>query len=96
MLIDKGISSGEVVSIKLVTGEEIIAKMIEETANEYKISKPLVLSVGQQGMGMIPMMFTVDQEKDLKISKSSVVLIASTEKQFANQYLQGTTGIAMK
>jgi hypothetical protein len=96
MLIDRGMSSGEVVSIKLVTGEEIIAKLIEETATDYKISKPMVLSVGQQGMGMIPMMFTVDPEKDLKINKSSVIVVSNTETQFANQYLQGTTGIAMK
>lgn len=96
MLIDKGITSGDVVSMKLITGEEIITKLIEETATEFKVSKPLVLSVGQQGMGMIPMMFTVDPEKDLKILKSSVVVISNTDKQFANQYLQGTTGIAMK
>lgn len=96
MLIDKGIISGDVVSMKLITGEEIITKLIEETATEFKVSKPLVLSVGQQGMGMIPMMFTVDPEKDLKILKSSVVVISNTDKQFANQYLQGTTGIAMK
>lgn len=96
MLIDKGIASGDVVSMKLITGEEIITKLVEETSTEFKVSKPLVLSVGQQGMGMIPMMFTVDPEKDLKILKSSVVVISNTDKQFANQYLQGTTGIAMK
>lgn len=96
MLIDKGITSGDVVSMKLITGEEIITKLVEETGTEFKVSKPLVLSVGQQGMGMIPMMFTVDPEQDLKILKNSVVVISNTDKQFANQYLQGTTGIAMK
>jgi hypothetical protein len=96
MLIDKGVSAGEVISLKLISGEEILAKLVEETDKEYKVSKPLVLSVGQQGLGMIPLMFTIDPEKDIKISKSSVMVISNTDKQFANQYLQGTTGIAMK
>lgn len=96
MLIDKGVGAGEVVSLKLISGEEILAKLVEETATEYKISKPLVLSVGQQGLGMIPLMFTIDPEKDIKISKSSVIVICNTDKQFANQYLQATTGITIK
>lgn len=96
MLIDKGISIGEVISLKLISGEEILAKLVEETDTEYKISKPLVLSVGQQGLGMIPFLFTVNPDKDLKISKSSVIVVTNTDKQFADQYLQGTTGIAMK
>jgi hypothetical protein len=96
MLIDKGVSAGEVISLKLISGEEILAKLVEETDKEYKVSKPLVLSVGQQGLGMIPLMFTIDPEKDIKISKSSVMVVSNTDKQFANQYLQGTTGIAMK
>lgn len=95
MLIDKGVTAGEVVSLKLISGEEILAKLVEETATEYKVSKPLVLSVGQQGLGMIPLMFTIDPEKDIKISKSSVIVISNTDKQFANQYLQGTTGLAI-
>ena len=44
---------------------------------------------------MIPFMFTVDQEKDIEIAKDSVMAIQITDKQFASQYMQGTTGIAL-
>jgi hypothetical protein len=96
MLIDKGVSAGEVVSFKLTSGEELIAKLVEETATGYKVSKPLVLSMSQQGIGMIPFMFTVNPEKDISISKNSVIAISSCDKQFADQYISGTTGIAMR
>lgn len=95
MLIDKGTTAGEVVSLKLNSGEEIIAKLVEETATGYKVSKPLVLSMNQQGLGMIPFMFTNDMEKDLVINKGSVIVITTCEQQFANQYIQGTTGIKL-
>lgn len=96
MLIDKGIAAGEVVTLKLSSGEEIITKLIEENLDTYKISKPLVLSMSPQGIGMVPYLFTGNPEKELTISRSSVTVITTTEKQFADQYIQGTTGIAMK
>jgi len=95
MLIDKGLIEGSIVTVKLINGEELIARLVEETATSYKISKPLTLSAGPKGMGMIPFLFTVDLEKDLTLFKSSVMVITTTDKEFANQYTQGTTGIAI-
>jgi hypothetical protein len=95
MLIDRGLSSGEIVSMKLSSGEELIAKLVEETSVGYKISKPLVLSASSQGIGMIPFMFTVDIEKDFTIFKNSVITIVNSDKRFADQYIQGTTGIKL-
>lgn len=96
MLINKGIAAGEVVSIKLSSGEEIVAKLVEEIENFYVVAKPLVLSMSQQGIGMIPFLFTVNQDKDIKVNKDSVIAISNTDKQFADQYISGTTGIAMR
>jgi hypothetical protein len=95
MLIDKGIAAGEVVSLKLTSGEEVIAKLVEETATGYRVSKPLVLSMGPQGIGMVPFMFTVNPEKEINISKNAVSVIVNCDKQFADQYIQGTTGIKL-
>lgn len=95
MLIDKGISVGEVVTLKLVTGEEIVAKLVEENSQGYKLSKPLILSMNQQGLGMIPFTFTGNPDREYVINHSSVVAITTTVKEFASQYTQGTTGIAL-
>lgn len=96
MLIDKGITAGEVVTIKLTSGEELVAKLVEEQAQIYKVSKPLMLSMNQKGIGMIPYLFTVNPDKEIKINKNTVVVIETTDSEFANQYLAGTTGIAMR
>jgi hypothetical protein len=96
MLIDKGVTTGEVVTLKLTSGEELVAKLVEEGPLHYKISKPLVLSMTQKGIGMVPYLFTVSPDKDIKVSKNTVVVMEATEKEFADQYLSGTTGIAMR
>jgi hypothetical protein len=95
MIIDKGISVGEVVTLRLTTGEEIICKLVEDTAINVSVSKPMVLSMGQQGLGMMPFIFTVHPDKNVKLAKASVVMMEATDKQFADQYIQSTTGIKL-
>jgi len=96
MLIDKGVTAGEVVTIKLTSGEELVAKLVEDGPLFLKLSKPLVLSMSPQGVGMVPYLFTVSPDKEIKVNKSTVVVLEASDKQFADQYLQGTTGIAMR
>lgn len=96
MLIDRGVTPGEIVTIRLTSGEELITKLVEETETHFKVNKPMTLSMSQQGIGMMPFLFTVNMDKDISISKSAVAVISSTASSFADQYIQGTTGIAMR
>jgi hypothetical protein len=95
MLITKGASIGEVVTMKLVTGEEIIGKLATETDTHYGIARPLTLVAGPKGLGLQPWLFTVDTEKTIKFPKDKVIIIDSTMKEMADSYLTGTTGIAL-
>jgi hypothetical protein len=95
MLIDKGVSEGEVVTFKLTSGEELVAKLIEDGASYYKLSRPMVIGMGQQGPGLMPYLFTVHPDKEVKLNKNVVAMAEATDKQFANQFLQSTTGIQL-
>lgn len=94
LIIDKGITIGEVVTIKLTSGEEILGRLVEDTDKYVKIGRPLVLTATEQGIGMVPYLFTVDPKKDVKINKPISVL-EPTEAAAAKQYIQSTTTIAM-
>ena len=95
MLIDKGVSEGEVVTIKMSTGEELLATYVESTPNGHKVKRPMVLSVSQKGIGMMPYIFTVHPDKEIVFNSATIMALVPTEKDFANQYLQSTTGIAL-
>ena len=95
MLIDKGISAGEVVTLRIVSGEEVVGKLVEETATTYKVSKPMTVTIGNQGIGLMPFVFTTSPEKVLEIFKSTVSMIAPTEMNFADQYIESTSGIKL-
>jgi hypothetical protein len=95
MLIDKGVSAGEVITLKLTSGEEIVGKLVEETATYYKLSRPMVIGMGERGPGLMPYLFTVHPDKDVKLNKGVVAMAEATDEQFAKQFLQSTTGIAL-
>lgn len=83
----------DIVTMKLVTGEEIITKFLSGEDNSYKVSKPLVLSVTAQGPAMTPFLFTAELEGEINLPKNVVIAMAKTEKTTANQYIKGTSGI---
>jgi hypothetical protein len=95
MLIQKGVAIGEVITLKLTSGEELVAKLTEETDTHYKLSKPMVIGMGQKGPGLMPYLFTVAPDKDIKLSKQTVTVAEPTDEVFAKQFLESTTGIAL-
>ena len=95
MLIDKGVAIGEVITIKLTSGEELVAKLVEDQVMHYKLAYPMVIAMSPKGPALMPYLFTVDPSKEVRISKSVVTVAEATDKQFADQFIQQTTGIAM-
>lgn len=95
MLIDKGVTVGEVITLKLTSGEEIVAKLSEETEKYYKLSKPMVIGMGQQGPGLMPYLFTVSPDKEVKLLKQTVTVAEATDEVFAKQFLESTSGIKL-
>lgn len=95
MLITKGVSPGEVITLKLTSGEELVAKLVEETDAYYKLSKIQVIGMGPKGPGLMPYLFTVSPEKEVKLLKTTVTVAEATDEQFAKQFIESTTGIAL-
>lgn len=95
MLLNKFIASGDVVSLKLVNGDEIIARLESETTDEIKINRPLAITVSQTGLGMMPWLFLGDSD-NVTLKKSHVFVMMASKKDAADQYVQGTTGIALR
>lgn len=94
MLINKGFSNGDVVSIKLINGDEIITRFEEETTDTVVMSRPLALTMGQQGLGMIPWCFLGENDK-VTVKKDHIFFMVPSKKDAATQYLEGTTGISL-
>jgi hypothetical protein len=93
MLVNTPAKSGDTVSIKLTSGEEIVARVTEEKDTSWVVHKPLTLMQGPSGLVLGQWMITSDPTQDVSIPKSNVMVIAKTLEDHAKRYIEATTGI---
>lgn len=93
MLISKGYQAGDIVSFKLINGDEIVARIISIDNNNYEISKPCTVMPGPQGMGLIQSLFTADADVNVILQKDHVLMHAPSIDQMQKHYIKTTTGI---
>jgi hypothetical protein len=94
MLLQKPIAEGDVVSLKLINGDEIIARLEKDDANGITINRPLALTMSGGGLGMIPWVFLGNKDT-MTLKREHVFVMVPSKKDAADQYVQGTTGIAL-
>jgi len=87
------IEPNTVYTFKLNSGEELIAKVIQAGGDFIIIEEPVSIAPTQQGMQMIPSVFTANPKGDFKLNTSSIDLYAETDDSVRMKYLEATTGI---
>lgn len=93
MLEKQGYAKDTLVSFKLVNGDEVIAKVLEETHDKFIVSKPMIVVPSPQGIGLMQSLFTSELNTSIHIDKGHVMLHAQTSNALVNHYIQTTTGI---
>lgn len=94
MLVQKPTNDGDTVSIKLSSGEEMVARLESKSNDTVVVHKPLMLVAQGAGMGLAPYMFTTKDEK-YTLNRHNIICIANTEKEMADKYIESTTGLKL-
>jgi hypothetical protein len=93
MLVTNKYEKDDIVSFKIVNGDEIIAKILEESDDAFTVIKPCTVMPSQQGLGLLQSLFTSDLNKSIRLEKRHVMMHAPTIKDMQNHYIKTTTGI---
>jgi len=93
MLIETPHKVGDTVSLKLSTGEEIVARLDAETAEAYTVKKPMVLIANEKGLGLAPFMYSVSPDGKFVLNANTVTCVGKTDGEIAKQYTATTSGI---
>lgn len=88
------LEKNEIYTIKLASGEEIVTKIVEQTENSYEVDQPIMVVVSQQGLQLMPGLFTNNNEKSVTINKNSCVMIGITREDVRTNWIEATTGIS--
>ena len=87
------IEPNSVYTFKLNSGEELIAKVIQAGGDFIIIEEPVSIAPTQQGMQMIPSIFTADPKGEFRLNTSNIAIYAITDDSVRMKYLEATTGI---
>lgn len=87
------LTTNEVYTFKLNSGEELIAKVTMSGGDFIDIEEPVSIAPTQQGMQMIPSVFTANPKGLYRLNTSSIAIYADTDDSVKMKYLEATTGI---
>lgn len=94
MLITTPMSLNDVVTVKMVGGDEVVGKLTDERTDTYiELSKPLVVMMAQQGFGLTPYVLTSSPDASVQLDRRHVVTIVKTYDKVAKEYIKQTTGL---
>lgn len=88
--------------IKLVSTQELICKVMQETDTELHIASPLIIQPMRSGesslsIGLMPFTWAGDvrDSKWIAISKAHVLCVLDAEEGLQTQYLAGLSGLSL-
>jgi hypothetical protein len=99
MLIQKQAEPNDIVAIKLITNEEIVAKLIHQDDNSVTIQKPLIMALApddKRGLAiqMMPF-FTLGGQSDARIQlqRSHIIFMILSNDEAKAGYIHNTSGL---
>ena len=96
MLISKnGYNTDDIISFKILNGDEIVAKLVSEDDDSFTVVKPMAIVPSPQGIALMSALFSVELGKHIRLDKKHVMLNGPTVDQIADHYREVTSGIQL-
>ena len=93
MIIEAPWKVKDIVTLKILGGDEVVGRLESIDDKTYTINKPHAVMMGQQGFGLAPYVLTAGPEYKLIIKDEHVVGIVKTYDGVAKEYIKQTSGI---
>ena len=87
------IKPGEIVSLRITTGEELVGTLKTEDDKIVELAKPLIVGRSETGFGLMPYMMTVSPHASVKIKQAHIMTMAKTNDEIGKGYQKQTSDI---
>jgi len=88
------LKTDEIYTFKLITGEELVAKILVIEQDHMIVQNPILTVLSPQGLQMMPALFSSNQDRNVRLNTASWAMIAETRDDVRDSWIQATTGIA--
>lgn len=89
--------SGDIVTLVLTNGAEVIGEYKDESASAYTLRRPRIVQASQQGVGLMNGVCMTGEEPDgnVEFNKTGVIFVIKTVEEMASGYKTQTSGIVL-
>lgn len=98
MLITKKPEAGDLIAIKIVTGEEIVGRIAEDASanpGDIALKAPVGWMLTQQGVMPAPFMVTAEDKPTVVFAGQTIIARTVPRKEIADAYIQITSNIVV-
>jgi hypothetical protein len=82
----------DILSFKLVTGDEVLGKVAKIDTDSYELNKPCIVVTSSEGIGLIQAMFGLDPDlENLTLMDNHIVMMCRTHEKMRDHYITVTT-----
>lgn len=82
----------EIVSFKMVNGDEVLGRLTSLEDGHYELNKPCIVVTSPEGIGLIQAMFGLDPDKEnLIIRDQHIISTCRTHEKMRDHYITVTT-----
>lgn len=85
----------QIYTFKLISGEEIVAKLHQKFSDYYELQHPISMVLSQQGLQMMPSLFSSNPDKNVLLNISSVAMASEPRDDVRDKYIEATTGLTL-
>ena len=89
----KEFKENDIISLKLVSGEEVIGKFKSKTSDTTTIEKALVMMHGPQGLAFGTFFATANSDKGIDILNDKLISIGLTNNKVKYEYTRVTSSV---
>lgn len=96
MLAEKAFKVGEVVAFRIITGDEIIAEVLDCTDHTVSLKKPCTVGMGPDGkVGLTPAFILGHPDKPIVYQLGAIIATMTPRDDATASYQTFATGIAL-
>jgi hypothetical protein len=78
----------EIVSFKLLSGDEVLGKLVSSGEGCYELDKPCLVVTTPEGIGLIQAMFGLDPDLEtLTVRDQHIVMMCRTHEKMRDHYI---------
>ena len=93
MLVQKGYKDGDIICFKLVTGDEVVAKLVSKSVEgDFIVSKPCTVVPAREGLGLMQTMISGDINTNVTLRGAHILMHAPVISDIEKHYIKTTTG----